>query len=354
MNKLVCVFTLLCLSGCSLVNVVENKQQPLLNKQEVNTEAIVNNDNKQVKIMAVGDVMLSRTVGQKMKKLGYDYPYLKTIDLIKSADIAFANLETAITPGREVKSGEMMFRADPESLPAFKEAGFDIVSLANNHTPNYGQKGLLDTFKYLNDNQIKYVGAGKNKDEAGGLVVTEANGIKIGWLAYNADDVVPPSYQATNNSAGTNFMIVEKLKTNVVSAKEKVDLVFVSMHAGTEYTEIPNSMQTNFAQTAIDVGADLVIGHHPHVVQHLEKYKDKYIIYSLGNFVFDQMWSVPTRQGVVAEILADRAKVIEIKFIPIVIENYSQPRLASEEEGQIILKSLNHKLIDGKVVAEEN
>ena len=303
----------------------------------------------QIKILAVGDIMTSRVVEQKMKAKGFAYPFAKLNDSLSAADVTFANLETSITPGAKVNTGEMMFRADPQTAVQLKDAGIDIVSLANNHTPNYGQKGLLDTFKYLDEQGIKYIGAGKNISEARQLKITETNGIKIGWLAYNADDVVPASYQASSKLAGTVFMDVDKMRTDVASAKKQVDLVFVSMHAGTEYTEVPNSMQVDFAHAAIDAGADLIIGHHPHVVQHLEKYKDKFIIYSLGNFIFDQMWSEPTRHGLMVEVMASKSQVNELKFTPIVIDDYSQPRLATEKESVPILKSLDYELDEGNV-----
>lgn len=350
------ILVLLCLifslSGCTIVSKnISNETGNSVSNISANNKPVevIEPEEVRVKIMAVGDIMTSRTVGQKMLKNGYEYPFLKTSSLLSEADLTFGNLETAITPGKIVTTGEMMFRSDPEVAKTLKDFGFDIVSLANNHTPNYGQKGLLDTFKFLAEQKIDYIGAGKDLAEARQLKITEVKGIKIGWLAYNADDVVPISYQASDKRAGTVFMDVELMKSDVLAAKEQVDLVFVSMHAGTEYTAVPNKMQTDFARAAIDVGADLIIGHHPHVVQHLEKYKDKFIIYSLGNFVFDQMWSEPTRRGLAMEISATKNKVEQLRFVPIMIDDYSQPRLATEKESEIIIKSLNFELKDNLV-----
>ena len=117
------------------------------------------------------------------------------------------------------------------------------------------------------------------------------------------------------------------------------------MHSGTEYVNDPNKRQIEFAHNAIDFGADLIIGHHPHVVQTIEKYKDKYIFYSLGNFIFDQMWSQETKEGLIVKFIFEKNKNIQFSIIPIVIEDYSQPRLANEEESTKILKRLKYDIV---------
>jgi len=120
----------------------------------------------QASLIAVGDIMLSRTVAQKIKQNSPDYPFTKTADFLQSADLLFANLETSLTEGRAINSGEMLFRADPTLAQTLKKYNFSILSLANNHTPNFGNKGLLDTFQYLSQAGIKYVGAGQNQTKA--------------------------------------------------------------------------------------------------------------------------------------------------------------------------------------------
>jgi poly-gamma-glutamate synthesis protein (capsule biosynthesis protein) len=260
-------------------------------------------------------------------------------DLLQGADLTFGNLETPITPGREIADLEMTFRSDPGMQEAIKDAGFNILSLANNHTPNFGERGLTDSFSYLESVGIKYVGAGKDDTEAGSPVIIDIKGISIAFLAYNDEDVVPPDYEAGNHP-GTALMRFEKMFSAVMDAKKMADVVVVSMHSGTEYIQKPNDSQVEFAHGAIDAGADLVVGHHPHVVQTMEKYKGKYIFYSLGNFVFDQMWSRETREGLMIKVYLNTSGVDRIYLLPIVIENYSQPRLASVEEAEKIVKRL--------------
>lgn len=294
-----------------------------------------------VTMVAVGDVMLSRNVGSTMIKMkDYNYPFLKTRDLLKKGDIVFCNLETAIFPGRPIKTGEMSFRSDVQVARAMKDAGFTVVSLANNHVPNFGAKGIADTLKYLDKAGIAYVGAGANIKQALKAATIAVNDVRFSILAYNDSDVVPASYGAAEKRAGTALMNVTTMVSAVKAAKKTSDIVIVSMHSGTEYKATPNTRQQRFARAAIDAGAAIVIGHHPHVVQTVEKYKGKWIIYSLGNFVFDQMWSVPTRQGVVASILFTKEGVSSIGYTAVQIENYAQPRILTGKDGANVLARL--------------
>jgi poly-gamma-glutamate synthesis protein (capsule biosynthesis protein) len=223
--------------------------------------------NEEVSFVAVGDISYSRAVGRMVQKQkDINYPFLKMQDYLKSADMVFGNLETPITQGREISDFEMIFRSDPGTEQALKNAGFSILSLANNHTPNFGEQGLKDTFKYLESADIKYVGAGENEQQANQPVYVDVKGIKFAFLAYNDPDVVPASYEASDTHAGTAFMRINKMTEAVKMAKQKTDFVIVSMHSGIEYTDKPDDSQINFAHAAVDAGADLIIGHHPHVV----------------------------------------------------------------------------------------
>ncbi len=302
---------------------------------------------EEVSLVAAGDIMLSRDVAAKIKKYNdVNYPFLKTRDYTSSADIAFANLETPITPSRPIGTGELTFRSDPGVEKGLKDAGFSIVSLANNHTLNFGTKGLQDTFSYLDKVGIKYVGAGNNLDEALTPKYIEIKGITFGFLAFNDTDTVPDSYGAMANRAGTAFMDIERMRTAVQKAGNQADIVIVSMHAGKEYTAVPNTRQTEFAHAAIDAGADMVIGHHPHVVQTVEKYHDRYIIYSLGNFIFDQMWSHETREGMTLKAMFTKNGLQSITFSPVVIDDYVQPHTVEGSQAESILTRLDILLTD--------
>ncbi|MFZ2555275.1 MAG: CapA family protein [Minisyncoccia bacterium] len=289
---------------------------------------------EEVTMVAVGDMMLSRAVATRMRRHGYDYPFASTSEYIRMADIAFGNLETPITPGPEVLPFEMSFRADPEVALALKDAGFDILSLANNHTPNFGEPGLEDTFKYLDDADIAHVGAGIDAKEAGQAKFMSVKGVVFAFLAYTDPSIVPRDYEAGESRAGTAFMHIDQMKEAVANAAQFADIVIVSMHAGDEYEPLPNERQKDFARAAIDAGAEMVIGHHPHVVQTMEVYQGKYILYSLGNFIFDQMWSQDTREGMVAHMIFTKNGLSGITFHPVRIEDYAQPRFL-EVQGNV-------------------
>jgi poly-gamma-glutamate capsule biosynthesis protein CapA/YwtB (metallophosphatase superfamily) len=290
-------------------------------------------------LIAMGDIMLSRVVGQKLRQHGNAYAFEKMADELRKGDIVFANLETPITAGREITSG-MSFRSDPGVEYAMKDAGITVLSLANNHTPNFGEKGIIDTVALLDKAGIAHAGAGKDLAAASAPAVVEAQGLTVAFLAYNDSDVVPASYGAAEKHAGTNIIDGKRVAGDIAAARKLADLVIVSMHSGTEYVLEPNARQKAFAHAAIDGGADLVIGHHPHVVQRAEVYKGKYVFYSLGNFVFDQMWSADTRRGLVLKIRLGEDGVENVSYLPVLIEDYARPRPLGGKDGEAVIKRL--------------
>jgi len=292
-------------------------------------------------IVAAGDVMLSRHVGTKIRKAGdVNLPFRKIKDILFSGDITFVNLEAPFfDEGKPVTSG-MIFKAEPETISGLTFAGIDIVSLANNHIKNKGEAGMLYTFDHLTKSGIKYVGAGRNDDEAHQAVILERKGIKFAFLAYTASDGVKETSDLDASNPDVAFLDIKQAEKDIKKAKENSDVVIVSMHAGAEYTLNPEKKQIDFAKSAIDFGASLVLGHHPHVVQKVEQYKGGYIIYSLGNLVFDQMWSEETREGVIVKCKFEGKNLKSLEFIPIKIEDYSKPRLALDFEEEKILKRM--------------
>jgi poly-gamma-glutamate synthesis protein (capsule biosynthesis protein) len=350
--NIIAVILVLAIAGFFAVKYQNHKQQGEVEKVYTTTDLKDVNEAKdseakpvetEVSLIAVGDIMLSRNVAANIKANGNDFnfPFQKITSEISNADITFANLECPITEGPVVKTGSMIFHADPGAEEGLKNAGIDIVSLANNHTPNYGIKGLLDTFKYLREQGIQFVGAGKDDTEAGSAVVVESKGFKFAFLGYNDADVVPANYFADTSHPETNQMLTSKLAGDIKKAKEQADFVIVSMHSGTEY-KTPNPHQTEFAHAAIDAGAELVIGHHPHVLQEVEKYNGKYIFYSLGNFVFDQYFSKETSIGVITKTYFKKDGVSRIEFTPVTINKQSQPFVARDKQTEDeVLKQLN-------------
>ena len=295
----------------------------------------------EVSFIAVGDLSYSRGVqGIIKQKNDVDYPLKAISELIRGSDIAFANLETPLTEGAEIPINSMLFRSDPDTAYALSRAGFSVVSLANNHSMNFGGKGLSDTVAALSSAGIRFTGAGVNNKEAYMPVYIEKSGIRFALLAYVDPSLVPDSYEAAPSFSGVALMKHDLMKDGIKKAKRNADFVIVFMHAGIEYSNSAGVRQKEFARAAIDAGADLVIGQHPHAVQPVEKYHGKYIFYSLGNFVFDQYRSKNTREELMIKVYFSKKKINKILILPLFAEKFAQPRIATGDERNSILKKI--------------
>jgi poly-gamma-glutamate synthesis protein (capsule biosynthesis protein) len=236
----------------------------------------------------------------------------------------------------------MVFGAETKAIEGLKNAGFDLVNLANNHFSNQGKAGMNYTFDLLNQYGIGYFGAGTNETKAHAPAIKTVNGIEIAFLGYSDRDVLPGNSIAISDTPGLAPMDIDQAKIDILNAKKIADLVMVSMHSGTEYTPFSNNKQISFARSAIDAGANLVFGHHPHVVQGYEHYKGKLIIYSLGNFIFDQAWSKETQQGLATKLTFEGENLVTMNLIPLRIKNWCQPTpLESGTEYDEILRRIN-------------
>ena len=295
----------------------------------------------QTSIFFAVDIMLSRNVaGSMIKSNDYTLPFIKVADTIKNADIAFANLESPFNDeGDHFVENSLVFNADPKSIEGLKLAGFDILSTANNHAFDQAQKGLDYTIDWLTAHNIIPTGTTHSKAQVQSPVIKH-NDILYGFLSY--------SYTAYNDGGQTtskyikNFNDLPGLKQDILGMKgHTADVVIVNMHAGVEYTRTPTEDQIAFAHAAIDAGADLVIGEHPHWIQTVEQYKGKWIFYSLGNFVFDQMWSIDTREGLTLLVTYQENEIKKIELKPVIIDDYCCPRFANPEESLAILKKID-------------
>lgn len=270
-------------------------------------------------LLFVGDIMLDRGVEWQINRAGngdFKFPFAKVTDEFTKADILFGNLESQISDKGYNAGSIYSFRADPKAMEGLVYAGFDVLSLANNHAFDYTSTALKDSMTRLKESKIDYVGAGFNAKEAYSPLIKNINGLKIAFLAFA--DFQIKNWGAGENSAGIALLNEENLKQSVVSAKMQADLVVISLHFGDEYKTEPNERQKYFSHLAIDEGADLIVGHHPHVAEPIEQYKNGWIAYSLGNFVFDQSFSQETMQGKMLKIII-KGKTIN-KVIPIDVE----------------------------------
>jgi len=318
--------------GFDLKEKEDDKQTTLINSDE--QEVGESSNNSEINLFFVGDIMLDRGVEINVDKYGngdFRFPFLKIVDELKKSDILFGNLEGPISD-KGIKVGSMYsFRFRPETVDGLLYAGFDILSLANNHMLDYQRIALEDTMNILEKNGIDYIGAGFNKEETFSLRVKEIAETKIGFLAYT--DLGPENWRAGDGYAGMSWIGQEginEVNEKVKESKKIVDILVVSLHSGKEYSQDPTLFQIFFAESCINNGADLVIGHHPHVVQKVEKYNDGWIAYSLGNFVFDQSFSEETMESVILKVKVKNKKIQEIFSEKLKINEYSQPELISD------------------------
>ncbi|MFA6295955.1 MAG: CapA family protein [Patescibacteria group bacterium] len=302
------------------------------------------NSNSEINLTAVGDIIMSRHVGVKIKESGDNaLPFRKVSDILSAGDITFGDLEAPFLNQGDLITEGMSFKAEPEFIEGIKLAGFDVMAMANNHTKNQGPEGLLFTFDLLNQNNIKFCGAGKNFAEAHQPAILESKGKKFAFLAYTYSDGIDFQTHLSENEPDVAFWDANQAKIDIDQAKTQADSVIVYMHAGQEYSPKPIQDQINFAHSAIDNGADLVLGSHPHWVETTEKYKDKYIIYSMGNFVFDQDWSQETKEGVIVKLKYKDNRFNQAEFIPVIIEDFNQPRVANDAEKSKIFNQMELK-----------
>lgn len=279
-------------------------------------------------LLFAGDVMLSRTVGKKMAaEDDWKYPFEKIAPTLKAADLAFANLECPISDAGRSKGHLYSFRADPRVMEGLNFAGFDVLSVANNHMYDWGQPALVDTLDRLRSAGIRPVGAGRNDLEAHYPVLVNLHGVRIAFLAYV--DVPPKEATAGLDRPGVAWLAPDRALADIRFARPLADIVIVSLHWGVEYMRKPQRSQVELAHKMIDAGADLIVGGHPHVTQPLEDYKGKYIAYSLGNFIFDQH-DPPTHHGLMLKVTLDGKRISAVEGIPIDIDSTLQAVVSPE------------------------
>jgi len=334
MNKFTTIIVVIVLSGigfvsASIINkVLVDKINPqnnlaLANKSE--EVAIVIPSPHNTTLAFTGDIMLARNVRKFTNEhLDGDFNRLfENLGELRDKDIWFTNLEGAVSDlGKNVGS-IWSFRMNPNTISILKKAGIDVVSFANNHVGDWGMEAFKDTLKNLKEGDIPGIGAGMNKKEAEEPAIIEKNGIRFGFIGFS--DVGPNWIKATDKNPGILLASDPKLPEIIKNAKANSDVLIVSFHFGEEYKKIHNKRQETLAHLAVDSGADMIIGHHPHVMEDIEFYKGHPIVYSLGNFIFDQYFSVDTMQGMLFEATFSGKNMISTNTRYIYLNKYYQP-----------------------------
>lgn len=290
----------------------------------------------EVNVAFVGDILLDRGVEKKILEHGMDYPYRGIKDILMKSDLVFGNLECPLTDGTAgvMKNSRLLFKADPGNSSELEQAGFSVLNLANNHIMDFGQEGLLDTLNALHSRGIRTVGAGRNRDEAVKPVFVKKSGMTVGFLGYSTFPA--EGYFFSEDKPDVAHPDMAKTGAEIGKVREKCDFLIVSFHWGREFDFYPGEQQKILAHQAIDSGADLVVGHHPHVLQGMENYKGKLIIYSLGNFIFDRQVPEGTDETMILKIKIQNGKVKKTEILPIIIKD-CRPEPAVLDEAKHIL-----------------
>ncbi len=302
-------------------------------------------DEGPILLAVVGDVMLARGVARAIAQHGVEYPFAAVAPRLRAADYTFANLESPLgVKGKAIPGKGIWFRARPEAVAGLVYAGIDGVTVANNHIFDYDTENFLETMEILRKNGIGVTGGGEDLAAARRPLVVDVRGVKVAFLGYSQfadlfwDWNYRRSFAATASRPGVAPVRDAWLAEDIASARRSADVVAVAFHWGEEYVNHPNEAQRRLAHRAIDLGADLVLGFHPHAIQGIERYEKGLIAYSLGNFVMDQKKPL-TRESMILEVRLTRQGVAGYEVVPVIIDA-CQPRILEGEAARPLLDKM--------------
>lgn len=256
-----------------------------------------------------GDVMLGRSVNTRLSRThDYSWPFYYIGDLFRSADLTYINLESPLTSSCELTDTGMRLCGHVNNVASLLFAGVDIASLSNNHALDYGLVGLNETKEVLLNNDIQVSGVG-------GVVIKKVGSHNIAFVSFNDVNNLPGVDSATDNI----------LKERIHEASALADFVIATFHWGREYEGNPTSRQISLAHQAVSLGANLVVGAHPHWIHTKEVFQGVPIYYSLGNTIFDQEWSEATKTGLVLKVYIQDSVISKIDELLLYSSNYGQP-----------------------------
>lgn len=273
---------------------------------------------------AVGDITFGEQVGPAVLRYGGAYPWAAVAGTLRRADLTTGNLETSISKAGSAASKKYVFRGPPEAIPPLRSvAGFDVLTLANNHSVDFGRGALLDTLRFVRAAGIQPVGAGANASRAHRPALVEAGGLRVAFLGYS--DVNPLGFPAESSSAGTARADLSWIDADVRAARRRADVVVCFFHWGTELHAAPEARQQQFAAACLQAGAQVVLGAHPHVFGSIIRPGARTLVaWTLGNFVFPSS-GLTARTGIL-EVRLDARGVRGYRVLPVQIDGF-RPRL---------------------------
>jgi poly-gamma-glutamate synthesis protein (capsule biosynthesis protein) len=284
---------------------------------------------KETKLLVTGDINTAGAVGENIAQ-GMDPFQFVRHDVFPNYDFIVSDLECNIAYSQtgQKQNKAYAFKADPNTISLIKSAGVDMVTLANNHTMDYGPVALLEQIQLLKTAGITPFGAGANTKEAFAPSIVTVNGTKIAWLAFN--DIENSITDVKDNRAGSAYLNKSRtdlVKNAIAEAKRLAEIVIVYPQWGTEHSDFSDADQHFWGRLFVDAGADLVVGTHPHVIQPSDTYKGVTIIYSLGNFVSSGFTNPKSSFANMLEIVVQEGKIKNTKLIPIEITYHGMPKL---------------------------
>lgn len=275
------------LAGCGLSSAHSVHSQPPLPTATSSVAPSPTPDTRPVTIAITGDIMMARSVGARIRASDGLYPFVGVANALKSYDLRIGNLECVVSTLGSPQPKTYTFEAPLQAFDRLNAAGYQVVSVANNHSGDFGKVAFSDMLAHLPTHGITPVGGGANRTAAHSPVIRKIHSTTIGILAYC--EIGPNNFAATDTSPGHAWLEASALQQDIAALRPQVDFLIVFTHWGVEYVLQENAHQQYLARLAVDAGSDLVVGAHPHVIQPYEIYHGKPIIYSLGNFVFDEM-----------------------------------------------------------------
>ena len=307
-------------------------------------------------LVVVGDMEIDRPEPRNT--------FSKVASYLDAADMRFGGLEASMSHLGEPATGKIVMRHDPEMIQGYLEGGFDALAFASNHCMDYGVEPFVETMELLERNGIAYSGAGRNIQEARTPAVLERGGVRYGFLSYVLElplgwgagpakpGVAPIRQDALYGPPYVNEEDLEAMIADVVRARPRVDFLLASFHWGASQSRTLTLSQQAVAHAAIEAGADVVIGHHPHIVQGVEVYRGRPVFYALGNFVLDHdhpMFLPTARESICLKLTLRGGALGRAAISPVLIEADGSPRILGEEEpksAEILgtLESLSIKL----------
>jgi poly-gamma-glutamate synthesis protein (capsule biosynthesis protein) len=298
--------------------------------------------NDEITIAAVGDIMLGHRAEPYLVTEGPSYPFVHVMPVLRQAQLVIGNLESPIsTRGTAMENKQFTLRVGPIAANALKAAGIRVVTLANNHILDFGPQALQDTLTILGENNILYAGAGMHLDDARAPALLKLGGRTIAFLSYSL--TFPVEFYAAAGRPGTAPGYREYVKRDIEKVRPLADLVVVSFHWGAELMPTAKDYQQDIGRRSIDWGADLVLGHHPHILQELEVYRGRLIAYSLGNFVFGSE-SDRTNASIILLCTYRGTSLVRVEAVPLDVNNYRvayQPRVLTGTKAESLLADLN-------------